>query len=79
MLSQLRVRRSPDGKIAYIGLTKGKVAIVDAADFDWLNRYRWSAWEHGGTFYARRLQGEFAYLNFPDPNYEIKTRSKLPD
>jgi hypothetical protein len=50
--------RCPDGEVAYIGLTKGKVAIVDAADFAWLSRYRWSAYQSGRTFYARRRQGD---------------------
>jgi len=48
---------SRNGDVAYIGLTKGKVAIVDAADFEWLSQYQWSAWQHGRTFYARRGRG----------------------
>jgi len=49
-----RSHLAPNGEVAYIALTKGKVAIVDAADFAWLSRYPWSAWQHGRTFYARR-------------------------
>jgi hypothetical protein len=39
-----------------IPLTQGQVAIVDAADFDWLNQYKWQAsWERDmGKFYAVR-------------------------
>jgi hypothetical protein len=39
-----------------IPLTKGQVAIVDAADFDWLTRWRWHAhWNRcTNSFYACR-------------------------
>jgi hypothetical protein len=40
-----------------IQLTQGKVALVDDADFDWLNQWKWTA--HKDRFdkwYARRLQ-----------------------
>jgi len=60
-------RREPSGRreprqpenadFRYIGLTKGKVAIVDAADYEWLSQYKWSAVEKGGTFYACRREG----------------------
>jgi hypothetical protein len=40
--------------VRHIALTKGKFAIVDAADYEWLNQYRWNAFESGGKFYARR-------------------------
>jgi len=44
---------APNDEVRYIGLTKGKFAIVDAADYDWLMQYRWYAFESNGTFYAR--------------------------
>lgn len=37
-----------------IALTKGYVAIVDAADFDWLNQWKWHAMKCGRHIYARR-------------------------
>lgn len=37
-----------------IPLTQDKFAIVDAADFDWLNQWKWYADEHRRTFYAAR-------------------------
>ena len=47
--------RPPDEEIRYIPLTKGKVAIVDAADYEWLSRYKWHVEEPGpGRFYASR-------------------------
>lgn len=33
-------------------LTQGKVALVDDADFDWLNRRKWCALKRKYTFYA---------------------------
>lgn len=37
-----------------IQLTKGKIAIVDDEDFEWLNKRKWHTQEQGNTFYARR-------------------------
>lgn len=39
-----------------IPLTKGKVAIVDAADYDWLNQWKWHAQirRRTGLWYAHR-------------------------
>lgn len=40
-----------------IPLTQGKVALVDAADFDWLNQWKWCALASrtkNGLFYAVR-------------------------
>jgi hypothetical protein len=44
----------PSDDVRYIALTRGKFAIVDAADYERLNRYRWNAFESGGKIYARR-------------------------
>lgn len=41
-------------KVKHIGLTKGKYAIVDAADYKWLSRYKWTALVTGGKVYAIR-------------------------
>ena len=46
---------SPD--IKYIPLNWGQFAIVDAADFDWLNRYTWRLTDgHAGIYYAGRCE-----------------------
>jgi hypothetical protein len=37
-----------------IPLTQGKVALVDDADFEWLNRWKWQAARGGHTYYAVR-------------------------
>lgn len=39
-----------------IELSRGMVALVDAADFDWLSQWSWCAVpaSDGGTFYAQR-------------------------
>jgi hypothetical protein len=41
--------------VRHIALTRGQYAIVDAADFERLNKYRWNACRNGeGSYYARR-------------------------
>jgi len=46
----------PSDDIRYIPLTKGQFAIVDAADYEWLSKYKWYAHrsERGNTYYAFR-------------------------
>ncbi len=41
-----------DPSVRHIALTKGKFAIVDAADYASLSRFRWHATECRGRFYA---------------------------
>jgi hypothetical protein len=46
---------SPD--IRYIPLNRNQFAIVDAADYEWLNRYKWCLkGGRGGIFYACRAE-----------------------
>jgi len=59
-----RVRRREvvqplDKEYRYLPLTQNQFAIVDAADFDWLNQWNWFAFWHEKTrgFYARRFGG----------------------
>ena len=44
--------KPPNDKVRHIPLTKHKYAIVDAADFEWLNRFRWHATGTNGRYYA---------------------------
>ena len=37
-----------------IKLTKGKYAIVDDKDYEWLNQWKWYAQKGGRTYYAAR-------------------------
>ncbi|MBN1359208.1 MAG: HNH endonuclease [Sedimentisphaerales bacterium] len=46
--------RPPSDDVRYIALTRGKFAIVDAADYERLSRYRWYASRSAGKTYARR-------------------------
>jgi hypothetical protein len=40
-----------------IPLTKGQVAIVDAADYEWLSKFKWYATKSTGTsYYATRIE-----------------------
>src|SRR5689334_17464009 len=41
-----------------IPLTQGKVTIVDVADFDWLNKYRW--WASSSNMKGRNLLKYYA-------------------
>ena len=43
--------------VRHIPLTRGKFAIVDEADFERLNRYKWHAICIRGKWYARRCPG----------------------
>jgi hypothetical protein len=43
---------SPKQGLRYIALTKGKFATVDAADYEWLNQFRWHATGTHGRYYA---------------------------
>jgi len=40
----------------YISLHQGAVAIVDDADYEWLNQWRWSVAMAGNTYYVTRLK-----------------------
>lgn len=56
-----RVMRDPvvqpqDQSIRYIPLTQGKIAIVDAADYEWLSQWNWYAQRSKRTFYAVRVE-----------------------
>jgi len=43
----------PSDAVRYIALTRGKFAIVDTADYEWLNRYKWyTSKGHAGKCYA---------------------------
>jgi hypothetical protein len=44
----------PNDEIRYIGLTKGLYATVDAADYEGLSRYKWTAMIVGDKAYAIR-------------------------
>ena len=39
-----------------IPLTQGKVAIVDAADYEWLSQWKWCASRRGDTFRVQRAE-----------------------
>lgn len=47
----------PDGDVHYIPLTQGKYAIVDAADYERVSRYKWCLSSTGKQLYAQRRTG----------------------
>ena len=48
----------PDDEVRYIPLTRGKYAIVDAADYEWLSQHKWLAnGDEKRGFYAGRRVG----------------------
>jgi hypothetical protein len=55
----------PNGKIAYIPLTRNLQAIVDAEDYEWLNQYKWHARVSAdGMIYAKRqVRGHGVYMH----------------
>lgn len=46
----------PDELTRLIPLTRGKFAMVDAADYEWLSAYTWHALKVAGNFYACRKE-----------------------
>ena len=38
-----------------IKLTRGKIALVDDSDYEWLNQWKWYASPSGKLFYAERM------------------------
>lgn len=42
--------------INLLPLTQGKYAIVDTADYEWLNKWRWYAAKCGNRYYAKRIE-----------------------
>ena len=55
-LSEQAAATPHQNSIRYIPLTQGKVAIVDASDFDWLSQWKWFAHNQDGLWYAHRNQ-----------------------
>jgi hypothetical protein len=53
--------------VKQIALSQGKVAIVDDEDFDALDAFKWYAYKHRNTFYAKR--------NVPRPNGKQTTET----
>jgi len=48
----------PNDQVRHIALTRGKFALVDAWNYEWLNRYRWFAMQGDRTYYATRNDPE---------------------
>jgi hypothetical protein len=48
-IRQIRV----EGNIAFVPLTQGVEAIIDASDIEKVSQYLWHAFKHRQTFYAR--------------------------
>lgn len=57
MLNDTSLSNSEQTETKEIPLTQGKVAIVDAADYEWLSSFKWHAHQpKPGLFYAQRNQ-----------------------
>ncbi len=46
----------PNDEVRYIALSKGKFAIVDKADYEWLSQYKWCVSIAGTKMYACRRE-----------------------
>ncbi|MEN6426640.1 MAG: HNH endonuclease [Phycisphaerales bacterium] len=55
----------PDDSIRFIPLTKGKFAIVDKADYEWLSRYKWcvSATNRPQLYAYRKEKGKNVHMH----------------
>jgi hypothetical protein len=77
IMAKRRVEREPvvqplDQSIKLIPLTKGQVATVDVADYEWLMQWPWNAYWHPRTksYYARQAHGKLMHrliLGLTDP------------
>ncbi len=52
-----------DDGIRYIPLTRGKYAMVDAADYPWLSEYKWHVVAPGKEYAGRKQQGKTVYMH----------------
>ncbi len=56
--------KSKDPRIRYVALTQEKFAMVDAEDYERVNRYKWCVSGKGNTLYAyRKDHGRNVYLH----------------
>ncbi len=54
----------PGPEVKYIPLGHEQFAVVDAADFDWLNRYTWHLKGSNGAYYAyRNARGKRIFMH----------------
>jgi len=53
-----KVKQPENDEIRFIPLTKGKVAIVDVEDYEWLSQHKWHAVKTGDRFYAYRSKNK---------------------
>ena len=58
-----------------IKLTKGKFALVDDEDFEYLNKFKWNAEKSRGRFYASRS----AYINNKKKNIRMHVNLINPE
>lgn len=73
-----------DGKIAYVPLTKGYEAIIDAEDVPVVAPYPWSAMVAGKNVYAvTSIKGETTYMRRlfvkPAPGKRVKSQGNTLD
>lgn len=54
MIGRTKIRQPENDEIRFIALTRNKVAIVDAQDYDRVSQYKWYANKKGYNWYACR-------------------------
>ena len=57
-INRPKVEQPKKGDIKFIALTKGKIAIVDAEDYELLKQYKWHSICSDGSFYAYRCRNK---------------------
>ncbi|HNY77335.1 MAG: HNH endonuclease [Sedimentisphaerales bacterium] len=61
---RVEVQQDEQSDVRFIPLTLRMVAIIDAADYEWLSRYRWFAKGSQGKYYAGRAErGEMIMMH----------------
>lgn len=69
------------GPIAYVPLTRGLVAVIDAKDVPLVKDWNWHAFPNRDTFYAKRINGKkllsmHEVLMLPPHGYHIDHRDR---
>jgi hypothetical protein len=59
----VKLPEPPNDEVRYIALTRDSFAIVDAADYEWLNQYKWCASDASNPYACRHKNGVTVFMH----------------